>query len=343
MATKPTPHKTAAGKDSKPARTPSPTSYAAALALPYFLIAWLYILITTPLANAIAADQEQLALIETIKGTAFIFLSAVFLFILSWVLFSRIKKKQIELDRTNTALIMAENRAIAGVFSSSIAHDMNNIMMGLYNDVMDYSSQGGLNPEEQERANRLSFAAKEMMELARKLSQSGKNGVPGTPERVVVSEALGETLAFARHHRNVRHCEIEEDISPSAAIDGIPVILRQIFLNLILNAAEATEGRGKIRITSKTDSGRTILEIHDNGPGIPAEEQQKVFDPFVTSKKSGTGLGLHSVKAGVELHGGTVDVGESPLGGALFTVTIPSGSREFITSELKKLSLDETA
>ncbi|MCC5876713.1 MAG: HAMP domain-containing histidine kinase [Candidatus Sumerlaeia bacterium] len=331
--------KGSAPKGDKAARTTSPASYAAALAIPYFLVSWLYILVTTPMANAMARDQEHLAFIETMKGTAFIFLSAVFLFGLAWALFSRLKKKQRELDRTNTALIMAENRAIAGVFASSIAHDMNNIMMGLYNDVMDYSSQGGLTPEEQERANRLSFAAKEMMELARNLSQSGRSGTPGIPERVVVSESLGEIVAFARHHRSVRHCEIEEVISPSAAIDGIPVILRQIFLNLILNAAEATEGRGKIRITCNSDSGNSVLEVHDSGPGIPEEKRESIFNAFVTSKDRGSGLGLHSVKAGVELHGGEVTVGDSPLGGALFTVRIPSGSREFITSELKKLNL----
>lgn len=320
-------------------KLPSPSRYAAAVAIPYFVVAWAYILITTPLADAIAIDQQHLATIEKIKGSAFILFSAIFLYILSRVLFSRLLHKERELERSTKALVLSENRAVAGVFASSIAHDMNNIMMGLYNDVVDYAAQGDLSKEEQERANRLGFAAREMMELARKLSQSGKNTIPGTPERIDLAECLSGILAFARHHRSVRHCEIEEDIQQVPTIDGIQVILRQVFLNLILNAGEATEGMGKIRIVCYQESNNTIVEIHDNGPGINEEEIHRIFEPFVSTKGGGTGLGLHSVKAGVNLHGGKVACGASPLGGALFRVIFPTGSREAISAELAKLSL----
>lgn len=304
---------------------PSPARYAAILAVPYFLIAWLYVLLTSGLAGSLAVDTAQLALIEKLKGTAFIFLSALFIYFVSRVLFARILAQKREIDTKTAALLQSENRAVAGVFASSIAHDMNNIMMGLYNDVAEYATLPGLPEEEKERASRLRFAAGEMIALASHLSRSGREdgGAPGTPLRVSLAPLVEETVAFARHHRRIRHCNLEVSITAGGTIEGVPVILRQILLNLLLNAADATDGEGRLRVCCEEGEGTAVLEVHDDGPGVAVEQRGTIFEAFHTTRESGSGLGLHSVRAGVEVHGGRVEVTESPLGGALFRITLP--------------------
>ena len=310
---------------------PNPFSYAALIAIPYLLFSLIYVVSSGMLAEAMSRDAQHLASIERFKGIIFITLSSLLLFVLADRLFRRILKQKADLDMANKTVMMLQNKAVAGIFASSIAHDMNNLMMGLYNDIQEYSQQEHLEASEKERAQRLEFVAREMMALARKLSQSGNSELPGAPETIDLGNCVQGILEFARHHRTVKYCRVEEEIHSAAPIVGIPVILRQVILNLVLNAAQATKhGEGRIRIVCRNTVEGTELEVHDNGPGVPVEMRKKIFEAYVSDKEGGSGLGLYSVKAGVELHGGWVEVDDSPLGGALFRFVIPSGSREYL-------------
>ena len=100
-----------------------------------------------------------------------------------------------------------------------------------------------------------------------------------------------------------------------------------MFSNLFRNAAEAAEGAGRvprIRVTGQVDAARSLcmVRVEDNGPGIPIEIRDNVFDPFFTTRPSGTGLGLAMVQQIVTQHGGRIEVDESPLGGARFKLHI---------------------
>jgi signal transduction histidine kinase len=111
-----------------------------------------------------------------------------------------------------------------------------------------------------------------------------------------------------------------------AAIDGDDVLLRQVFTNLVRNAAEACEavGRGPIIvIRGHVDQAHRICRVlvEDNGPGIPASDREKVFRPFFTKRSRGTGLGLAIVQKIVVTHGGRVGIGTSPAGGASVELT----------------------
>lgn len=92
--------------------------------------------------------------------------------------------------------------------------------------------------------------------------------------------------------------------------------VRQVLLNLIINAAEAVNGIGTIRIL--TDTNSSMIRIEDSGPGLKAEDQKQLFNPFYTTKENGTGLGLATVHAIVAAHGGRIEVEKSSLGGAAF-------------------------
>jgi len=107
-------------------------------------------------------------------------------------------------------------------------------------------------------------------------------------------------------------------------------LFRRVMANLVENAIQAVQGANKktpeIRIHAEPRGPRAAILVDDNGPGVPESERQHIFDPYVTHREGGTGLGLAIVRKIVIDHGGDVTVGQSPLGGARFTVELPTGS-----------------
>jgi signal transduction histidine kinase len=112
------------------------------------------------------------------------------------------------------------------------------------------------------------------------------------------------------------------------AVEGDEVLLRQAFSNLLRNAVEACAGASvaaRITIRSEIDSAQRVsrITVSDNGPGIPMGSRERVFQPFYTSKRQGTGLGLALVQKIIVFHNGRVIVGSSAAGGASLQVTLP--------------------
>jgi two-component system sensor histidine kinase HupT/HoxJ len=121
---------------------------------------------------------------------------------------------------------------------------------------------------------------------------------------------------------------IELNLPESLSVRGNPGQLHQVIVNLIENALDAVAGRTNacIMVTGETRDGMAVLSIQDNGPGISAEIVSKVFDPFFTTKPvgQGTGLGLWISYGIIRDHGGSLEAGASDLGGADFTISLPS-------------------
>jgi signal transduction histidine kinase len=101
--------------------------------------------------------------------------------------------------------------------------------------------------------------------------------------------------------------------------------LRQVLLNLLLNALDAIRTGGSVTLQAARDpaAGQIVLKVLDDGPGIPDSVREKLFEPFVSSKTAGTGLGLTISRRIVENHGGTITAEDRPEGGAVFTVRLP--------------------
>lgn len=114
--------------------------------------------------------------------------------------------------------------------------------------------------------------------------------------------------------------EIDQNLCP---IRGDATKLRQLFLNLLRNALEATSHKGKIHLKATQESHHIIIKITDNGCGIPASHLPDIFTPFTTYKDNGTGLGLAIVKSIAEAHKGSVSVTSVPFQGTTFTVMLP--------------------
>ena len=122
-----------------------------------------------------------------------------------------------------------------------------------------------------------------------------------------------------------------------ATIDGDEILLRQVFGNLIRNAAEASQTAGRtpsIRISGTTDMSHAMcrVSVEDNGPGIPVPQRDKVFRPFFTTRSRGTGLGLAIVQKIVLTHHGRVTIGESSAGGASIDLTFRLATAQAVSS-----------
>jgi signal transduction histidine kinase len=111
-------------------------------------------------------------------------------------------------------------------------------------------------------------------------------------------------------------------------IPCIPQQLNQVFLNLLVNAAQAIPEKGEICIRTQSENGYVEIQISDTGEGISPENLPRIFDPFFTTKAvgQGTGLGLHVAYSIVKRHNGTIDVKSEVGKGTNFTVRLPVGS-----------------
>ncbi len=119
---------------------------------------------------------------------------------------------------------------------------------------------------------------------------------------------------------------VEEEFGNLPPVEGYPQQLNQVFMNLLVNAAQAIEEKGVIRIATRTVDDQAEIVISDTGKGIDPDHLPKLFDPFFTTKEigKGTGLGLHVVYNIIQKHNGTIDVESKVNKGTTFRIRIPS-------------------
>ncbi|HEV8393469.1 MAG TPA: ATP-binding protein [Vicinamibacterales bacterium] len=125
-------------------------------------------------------------------------------------------------------------------------------------------------------------------------------------------------------------------------IEGDEVLLRQVFGNLIRNAAEACEAAGvapRVEIRGQADGRTCRISVDDNGPGVPEPARGKIFQPFFTTRSRGTGLGLAIVQKLVVTHNGRVSVADSPLGGASFQIVFPRRADDAETATVEAVEI----
>jgi two-component system OmpR family sensor kinase len=148
-----------------------------------------------------------------------------------------------------------------------------------------------------------------------------------------LAEAAGNAAAEVAPTLGERDLRLEND--RPLPIDGNPDELHRMVLNLLDNAARHTPAGSRIVLRLRVEEAAAVLEVSDDGPGIPPELRRAVFDRFVrgdgpadTAAGSGTGLGLAIVHAVATSHGGSVEVAESERGGALLRVRLPLSQAE---------------
>jgi len=110
---------------------------------------------------------------------------------------------------------------------------------------------------------------------------------------------------------------------PACLVEADGELLKIVFLNLLMNGAQAMQGRGRIHLRLRPSLDRCRVEVSDEGPGIGRDVLEKIFTPFFTTKARGTGLGLPTVKRLVEAHGGSVTIECPPQGGTTVAIELP--------------------
>src|SRR5262245_21956908 len=227
-------------------------------------------------------------------------------------------------------LLQAEKMAALGQTISGVAHELNNPLATILTLAERLSTRNGLDDSirrgletilsESERAARI---VRNLLTFARKRQT--------TRAMVDVNQVVRETLALRAHDQRLTNIAVIDALAaglPAVFADGHQI--QQVLLNLMINAEQAmlsAHGRGMLVVRTWHDDprGMVILEINDDGPGIPDEVQPKIFDPFFTTKDvgKGTGLGLTVAYAIIQEHGGRIRI-DSPSGsGASFFIELP--------------------
>jgi signal transduction histidine kinase len=233
-----------------------------------------------------------------------------------------------EREKLQAALARGDRLAAVGTMAASVAHEVNNpltTVLGyakllLEDKPADHPDRAGLALIAEEAARMKGI-------IGNLLDYSRSERAPRPEGETDVNESIRHTAALMVPQ--LRPTRVVLDL---ALADGLPAAaagahaLQQVFVNLVQNAAQAMPGGGAVRVTSGFAPGKVAIEVNvtDQGPGVPEGERKRIFEPFVTTKLQGTGLGLAVCKHLVTSFGGSIDVGDAPSGrGARFRVLIP--------------------
>jgi two-component system NtrC family sensor kinase len=147
---------------------------------------------------------------------------------------------------------------------------------------------------------------------------------PASAAEIDVHEVLDSALTLTRNELRYR-CDVLKDYGDLPRIHALPAQLSQVFMNMLINAAQSMIDRGTITLTTRAAQDRVLITIADTGRGIASEHLPKLFAPFFSHRHSGdgTGLGLSIAQAIVHKHGGRIDVHSEVGAGSEFTITLP--------------------
>ncbi|HEY3353358.1 MAG TPA: ATP-binding protein [Polyangia bacterium] len=237
-----------------------------------------------------------------------------------------IERAKVELDRTyRTELAQAEKLAALGQLTSSIAHEIKNPLAGIIGAlriVEEETPAGEANKQIlgkiRHQMERLSLTAVSLLEFARPLKPSVR--------AATVVEILDHTLFFVERQAAEQRVEIRRRYAselPAVRVD--PDLMKQVFLNLVLNGIQAMPRGGTLGVEARSDGAAVEIAVSDQGIGIPQEHLDHIFSPFFTTKTQGTGLGLYVARQIVETQRGEIKVATQLGHGTTFTVRLPAG------------------
>ena len=220
-------------------------------------------------------------------------------------------------DRVLLEQRLAEQKALAklGEMAAVVAHEVKNPIAGIRGALQVITSR--MSSEQRDRAilvdiitrlDGLDRIVQDMLMFARPRALRR--------EPLSLEPLLRETASLIERDPSMLNLEIV--VSGACEIVGDRELLQIVFQNILMNAAQAMDGQGRIDVTLTTTNGRCRIAMADRGPGMPADVRERAFDAFFTTKHRGTGLGLPIAKRVVDAHGGTIHIDVPPRGALLF-------------------------
>jgi signal transduction histidine kinase len=235
---------------------------------------------------------------------------------------SSLQQQMLKMQRT-------EQLAVAGQMAAGLAHEIKNPLGGIKAAMVVLSEE-----DEFPEANRglLRSVIQEVVHVESLLKRFLSFARPAKPQLVAlnVNSVVEMTLAFYAMSQSTppgrpAPIRIQKHLGPVPDTLADPLQVQQVLLNLVLNAVDSMPAGGVLDVRTWTDEGNETvhIEVADTGRGISAENAQRLFQPFFTTKPSGTGLGLATSKQLIEQHGGSISVADNPGGGTVFRVQLP--------------------
>jgi two-component system, LuxR family, sensor kinase FixL len=228
------------------------------------------------------------------------------------------EEKQQVLER----LLRAEKLAEIGQLAAGVAHEIRNPLAGirgaievLHGGKAEGDPERPIMDEIMLRVDRLNSAVQDLLEYAR----------PTAPQRSTVrlSEVLDGVLSTLMHDPRLRGIDVVRDDHQPIQVETDITLLERVFINIVLNAAQAMNSSGALHIRLATLGTSAVISFQDTGPGIEPDTLEKIFNPFFTTRSEGSGLGLALCKKYVELLGGKIDVASRVGFGTTFSISLP--------------------
>lgn len=248
---------------------------------------------------------------------------------------ARLARAEAELESLRKELDHCQQLATLGTLTAGIAHEINNILT----PVLAYAQLARSNPSDQSLRNKALERTIAGVQSASRITEAvlGFARADDEPDHATIAEVIDSSLACLGREPARDGVKLIVEVEPEAAVCIRPLALQQIFLNLMLNALTALDGKpGDLHITaSRQNDGHTRIRVADTGPGIPQDMAQQIFKPFVSGhpRKNGTkktkglggsGLGLAVCRRLLENVGGSISLEPRQPGqrGASFLITL---------------------
>jgi two-component system NtrC family sensor kinase len=243
----------------------------------------------------------------------------------------KVSERADEMKKINAQLFRSEKLASLGKLAAGVAHEINNPLTGILTNsslLLEDMAKDDPNREDVEVMVKETIRCRE---IVKRLLDFARQTRP-QKRMASINALIDNIILLVRNQTSFRNILIEKDLAPD-----IPDILvdpdqvQQVFVNIILNAAEAMTKGGTLTIRSmrSVDGESIIITLADTGHGISEEVRERIFDPFYTTKEHGTGLGLSISYGIIEQHGGTISVDSVMEKGSTFTISLP-----ILTSEV---------
>jgi PAS domain S-box-containing protein len=232
-----------------------------------------------------------------------------------------IRSEITERKRAEERLLEQASLARLGEMAAVVAHEVKNPLAGIRGALQvierrlpEAAPERGIIGEIVARVDTLNEMVRDLLLFARPREPRHSSGALGP--------LLEQTAALLKRDPDLAAVDVQVSGEP-VRIEADHELLGTVFLNLMINAAHAMGGRGRIEAAVSTGNGRCRIEVRDDGPGVPADVRERIFEPFFTTKSRGTGLGLATARRIVELHGGAMTVACPPEGGTIMGVELP--------------------
>lgn len=239
-------------------------------------------------------------------------------------LYERERNINEQLQQTQKLLVETEKMAALGKLSASIAHEVNN-PLGIISNYLQILSMRKV-PEDiynnyiailKEEVRRIAGIVKQLLAFYRPHQDKIAD--------IAVNKVIAESLALLSNQLSNANINVFLNTKRDLPrVRGSSEKLKQVFLNLIMNAKDFMSNGGEIAITARSEDNHIVIEINDTGPGIKQEDLSSLFEPFFTTKgKEGTGLGLSVCYGIIKSHNGSISASNNENGGATFTIKLP--------------------